>query len=264
MMRSTSIYKHSVLKQIQPAFSHKDDWDAFASGMDLSYEALELSVQPVFSEDGLFDNYLEWYRSSGRTTSLHGVFIDVNPASGDPLFRELSEKRCVQSMETAKAVGAVNVVFHSSCFPFLRGGYLENWADLCADFYQRLADSFDMKIFIENSFDIDPEPIKQLMKRISDPRIGVCLDIGHVNYSRISLKQWFEELGEWTGYLHLSDNGGTYDDHLPLGQGTVDWEEADALWRSLDRDTVITLEVGGIRGVEDSTGFLREHGFFGF
>ncbi|MCR5788345.1 MAG: sugar phosphate isomerase/epimerase [Lachnospiraceae bacterium] len=264
MMRSTSTYKHNVLTQIQPVYDDKDKWDALASDMSLCYEALELSLQPVFSEDGLFDDYMKWYGSNGRTTSLHGVFIDVNPASGDPLFRELSEKRCRQSMETAKAVGASNVIFHSSCFPVLRGAYLENWADVCADFYQGLADAFDLNIYIENSFDIDAEPIRQLMKRINDPRIGVCLDIGHANYSRISLRQWFEELGEWIVYLHLSDNEGIYDDHLTLGRGTVDWKEADALWRGLDRDTVLTLEVGGIKGVKDSVSFLREHGFFGY
>ena len=38
--------------------------------------------------------------------SVHGAFIDVNPASGDLRFRELSRKRCRESCEIAAALGA--------------------------------------------------------------------------------------------------------------------------------------------------------------
>ena len=75
--------------------------------------------------------------------------------------------------------------------------------------------------------------------------------------------QWFEDLGEWIGYLHLSDNNGFYDDHLPLGRGTIDWDAAHALWQNLGRETLITLEVGGPDGVLESLTYLKTHGLFG-
>ena len=111
--------------------------------------------------------------------------------------------------------------------------------------------------------DIDAGPIKALMRAVNDERVGVCLDIGHANYSSIPIRQWFEELGEWIGYIHLSDNKGVYDDHIMLGEGTIDWEEADSLWRGLKRDTVITIEVNGVAASEAAVTFLREHGYFG-
>ncbi len=256
--------KHTAVIQVQPRFDFRDEWEVLAAKENLKYEALDFSTQPALIESGLFEEYLGWYGSCGRTTSIHGFFIDVNPASGDPDFRALSQERCRKSCETAVALGAKNVVFHSSCFPFLRGVYLEVWSKRCSDFYQELAARYDLNILIENSPDIDTTPIKALMERITDKRVGVCLDIGHANYSHNTIKQWFEELGEWIGYLHLSDNMGTYDDHLPLGEGSVDWDEADRLWRALDRDTFITLEINGLVAAARAVAFLKAHGYFGY
>lgn len=255
--------REQMMLQIQPVRSSRDKWSELAQSEGLGYEVLELSMPPALNESGLFDSNVEWYSQSGRAMSLHGCFIDVNPASGDSKFRELSRQRCRESCRVALTIGAKNVVFHSSCFPFLRGGYLEGWAALCADFYDEIANAFELNIFIENSPDIDPGPLKVLMETVRNPRIGVCLDIGHANYSGTPVREWFDRLGDHIGYLHLSDNNGTFDDHLTLGEGTVDWEEVDRLWQGLNRTTPLTLEVGNIDSVRRSIGFLRENGYFG-
>ena len=229
-MLTDGCFRHSVMLQVQPQYASRAAWEAFAKREKVTFEAIEFFAPPALNESGRFLDCREWYFSSGCTASLHGAFIDVNPASGDGAFRELSRCRCRQSCELASGIGAKNVVFHSSCCSFLRGGYLENWAAVCADFYEELAETCDLHLFIENSQDLDPEPLCQLMRRIRNPRIGVCLDLGHANYSRMGVEHWFDRLGRWIGYLHLSDNRGLFDDHLALGDGTVDWERANRLW----------------------------------
>lgn len=253
----------AAMFQIQPQERDWEKWSALALREGFCYEVLELSVPPMAASDDGFERRCEWYRASGRVRSLHGAFIDVNPASGDPAFRTLSRRRSAESCELAVRLGAKNVVLHSSCFPFLRGAYLDHWADECAAFYQSLAQTYALGIFIENSMDVDPTPLAQLMRRVSDGRVGVCLDFGHANYSRAPLSAWLDALGERVGYLHLSDNAGAFDDHLPLGEGTVDWKAADAFWRGLRRDVPVTFEVGGIEGVERSLAFLKERRYFG-
>ena len=56
---------------------------------------------------------------------------------------------------------------------------------------------------------------------------------------------------------------GEFDDHLPLGAGSINWEKLNRLWQRLGRSMPATLEVGGINGVEESLHFLRENGYFG-
>lgn len=249
--------------QVQPDAASLEEWEELARQENLSFELLEMSMPPALNESGRFPLYRKMENSGVRITSLHGAFIDVNPASGDGLIRALSRKRCEESCEAARELGAQNVVFHSSCFPFLRGAYLDSWAGVCAGFYEELAAKYDLGIFIENSMDVDASPIETLMSRISDKRIGVCLDFGHANYSRRPLEDWLERLGERIGYLHLSDNNGLFDDHLPLGEGTVDWEEADRFFAEAGRPMPVTLEVGGTDGVRRSLAFLKERGYFG-
>lgn len=249
--------------QIQPQYASRDTWASLAKEEGLTFEVLELSMPAALEDDARYQKCLDWYRGAGLCSSVHGAFLDMNPVSGDPAVRTLSRQRYEESCRIALALGAENVVYHATCFAFLRGVYMEKWAAQYAEFLQELAEKYPLKLFVENSQDIDADPIRELMNHISVPEIGVCLDLGHANYSRIPLRQWFESLGDRIGYLHLSDNIGIYDDHLPLGDGTVDWAQVNALWKDLGREVPATLEVGGPEGVRKSLRYLREHNFFG-
>ena len=248
---------------IQPKYTQPEVWETLAEKENLGYEVLELGLPPVLGSEEAEEACLAWYRESGRTLSVHGMFIGVDPASSDSAVRELSRRRCEQSVRHAMALGVKNIVQHSSAFPVLRGQYLEHWSEVCAEYYCDLTERYPIRLSIENSADLDPEPIRKIMERAANPqRIGVCLDVGHANFSAAPIERWFDELGEWITELHLSDNMGLFDEHLPLGKGSVDWEKVDGLWRALGRDVLLTLEVGGYDGVETSLAYLKENGLF--
>ena len=124
MFNKNQIGNNNIL-QIQPTKSAFEKWLALAKSEGLGFEVLELSLPPALNEGGSFDSCLKRYMATNHVTSVHGCFIDVNPASSDGEYRELSKMRCRQSCEAAVTLGAKNVVFHSSCFSYLRGTYLE-------------------------------------------------------------------------------------------------------------------------------------------
>ena len=232
-MTETSLYKNEYGLQIQPQYAFRDEWQALAERENLQFEVLDLSMPSALADE-------EQHR----------------------MYR-LSARRCEESCEAALEIGAENIVFHSSALPFLGGLYLDVWAERCAAFFEELAEKYSLRIFIENSQAVSPKPLRMMMDRISNPGIGVCLDIGHVNYTPVPLETWMDTLWDRIGYFHLSDNNGVYDDHLPIGEGTVDWEKADRLWKQLNRKVPLTLEVGGPDGVRKSLAFLKGHGYFG-
>lgn len=259
-MPSATITGKDMSVQLQPQITDLEAWAKLAQRENAAFEVMEPILVTGCRDSG---KLTEMYRNTGLCRSLHGAFMDVNPGSGDPDFAALSRRRCRESCETALALGAGDVVFHSGAFPFLRGAYLDNWAAVCAAFFEELAHDYPVRIWIENAQDLDPEPLRCLMERISSDRIGVCLDIGHANYSRAPLTQWFKCLGDRIGYLHLSDNLGQFDDHLPLGQGSIDWEQVNGLWKAQGRDIPITLETGSLEATVESLRFLRSHRYFG-
>jgi len=170
----------------------------------LSFEVLEPFTPPVNANPDLLRNCLDWYRQCGNVTAVHGAFIDVNPASGDPEFRALSRRRCEESCRLAAELGAAHVVLHSSCFPNLRGSYLNCWAAQCADFYSELASRYGIGIRVENSQDLDPAPLKALMRRIQGSDVSLCLDIGHVNaYSKLAPLKWLKACAPYIYHYHI-------------------------------------------------------------
>jgi len=75
------------------------------------------------------------------------------------------------------------------------------------------------------------------------PGLEIHLDFGHGNMGGDDGAAFCRQLGEHIKHVHLSDNRGTHDDHLPLGVGNVDWKEAFSALRSIGYDGTITLEV---------------------
>lgn len=242
--------------QIQPIYSQRERYEKIAREEGLSFEVLELSFT------GCGDDRIRWYGECGLSASYHGNFIDVNPASGDPDFRNLSRDKCEESCRMAEKLGCRNIVFHGSCFPFLRGIYLDGWADLCAEFYQELTEKYHLSIFIENSMDVDTTPLKELMRRLEKTDIKVCLDLGHANYSRDPLEKWFDDIGDKIGYMHFSDNMGPFDDHYALGDGVINWDQVMEYAKYLPNDIPVTLEVGPYDGIVKSIDFLKERGYY--
>lgn len=102
----------------------------------------------------------------------------------------------------------------------------------------------------ENSFpepgnEINPlDPIDYFYREAGElPNIGMILDLGHsVIRSPYPLDELPCRIPFHIYEIHISDNHGENDEHLPPGEGTINFA---ALWRGLERkgfDGVVTLE----------------------
>ena len=76
--------------------------------------------------------------------------------------------------------------------------------------------------------------------------ICFCLDTGHFNvFSFAPLSIWLQELGKYLGHLHLHDNHGKTDEHLPVGCGTFPFAELFETLRVIGARPTVTLEAHG-------------------
>ncbi|MDR2460657.1 MAG: TIM barrel protein [Deltaproteobacteria bacterium] len=86
----------------------------------------------------------------------------------------------------------------------------------------------DANLFLENTSEASPYPIVKVLEALAHKRAAMCLDIGHWHFSGMgsswnNLPQWMEIIGDQLGHLHLHDNDGDFDQHLPMGKGTIDF-----------------------------------------
>ncbi|MCD4784758.1 MAG: sugar phosphate isomerase/epimerase [Candidatus Eremiobacteraeota bacterium] len=161
---------------------------------------------------------------------MHGPLFDLSLTSRDSEIANISSRRYEQALYAARSLNIEKIVFHTQYNTQLRlPAYIKSWLNGTAEFFSKVlekAGNEKITIFIENMFDEDPDLIGKLMETVSSPRIGVCLDVGHVNvYSVYPPSYWIKKLSPYLKYFHLSDNSGKVDKHLPLGRGTLDFCE---------------------------------------
>ena len=153
---------------------------------------------------------------------LHGPFLDLNPVSYDLSIRKVTMERYEEAYQAAKVLGAKKIVYHTCYVPDFY--LLIGWAERMAEFYREFLYEKDnsIEIVMENVLDRIPQPMAEVAEKIEYPAFGLCLDVGHANcYSKVSCEEWFQTEKKYLKHLHLHDNKGDRDSHLPLGTGTV-------------------------------------------
>lgn len=157
--------------------------------------------------------------------SVHGPFLDLNPASYDSCIQAVTRKRFEQAYAAAKALNAKKIIYHSCFVPQIN--YYEGWVEQAVPFWKSFLDNKpdDITICMENVFDGFPGYIKEVIQQVDHPAFGICLDLGHAHaFSSIPVTQWVEELGPSIRHIHIHDNDGTKDSHLAIGDGTIAWD----------------------------------------
>lgn len=96
-------------------------------------------------------------------------------------------------------------------------------------YFGQLASEFGIKIAVENIYkgriySEIPELI-ELVDMVDLDNVGFCFDVGHGNYDGVNIPDTIRLMGDRLFELHLTDNYGDKDGHLPIGFGNINWIE---------------------------------------
>ena len=174
---------------------------------------------------------------------LHAPFNELFPCAIDPKARELAADRFRQAIALAKNYGARKVIVHGGYNPWIYYPvwYVEQSIAFWKDF---LREAPGVELVLENVLETDPTWLLDIVKGVDDPRLRLCLDIGHVNaYSKVSVMEWLELCAPWISHFHIHNNDGTADCHSALFEGTIPMR--DFLYRAeqLCPNATFTLEL---------------------
>lgn len=101
---------------------------------------------------------------------------------------------------------------------------------------------YGITVMVENTPGLFSVPRVLQALLAAAPDVAFHLDVAHAHISG-SLQALLEGLASRLVHVHVSDNGGRTDDHLPLGAGTVDWARAIGLLKQAGYDDTVTLEI---------------------
>ena len=183
---------------------------------------------------------------------FHGPFNELFPCAIDPLARELAAKRYLQAVQMAGEYGAKKLVFHGGYLPhvYYPCWYTEQSILFWKDFLKKIPG--DVTLCIENVMESDPQWMADIAAGVDDPRLRLCLDVGHAHVcSEIPVEQWLETLAPWLSHFHIHNNDRSFDTHSPLDEGSIPMKELLTRAEALCSDASFTLEVtDGRRGAQ--------------
>ncbi|HID21842.1 MAG TPA: sugar phosphate isomerase/epimerase, partial [Planctomycetaceae bacterium] len=163
-------------------------------------------------------------------------------------LRRASLNEFRRAMRAARLLGAPLLTVHFTKPPRFFGiDVLVDWcaavlADLCEE-----AAALGITVALENAPQTTVDQVavfEALLERL--PRLGLHLDSGHAQVEGNRWSEYLDRLGHRLIHVHLSDNDGRGDQHLPIaavaGSG-IDWRECLRQLRQIGYDGTITLEV---------------------
>jgi sugar phosphate isomerase/epimerase len=205
---------------------------------------------------------------SGLRITFHAPFMDLRPAALDDKIRRASVDRIKQVVDLAPYFHPLKIV----CHPSFDERYYVNCDDLWLEssvktWTELIAPAKDAKtiIALENVYEKDPYILRRLFDTLSSDDICFCFDTGHFNvFSYAPLKIWMQELGKYLGHLHLHDNCGKTDEHLPVGCGTFPFAGLFQTIRAIGAKPTMTLEAHHQDALWESMNNIKNMNFFDF
>ncbi|MEE9912400.1 MAG: sugar phosphate isomerase/epimerase [Deltaproteobacteria bacterium] len=185
-------------------------------------------------------------RDAGLKVTFHSPFMDLRPGALDDQIRQTSLDRIRQAFDLIPYFQPLKIV----CHPSFDDRYYVNcddlWLENSVNFWRQLipaAKEGAAIIAFENVYEKEPLILRRLIEMLASDQVCFCFDTGHYNvFARAPLETWMGELGRYIGHLHLHDNFGRFDEHLPVGSATFPFDQLFSALEGLKARPTITLE----------------------
>ena len=174
---------------------------------------------------------------------LHAPYNELFPCAIDKKARALAAERYRQATDLATRYGSRKVIIHGGYNPriYFPVWYVKQSVLFWQDF---LRGNPGVEIVLENVLEDDPRWLLDIVAGVDDPRLRLCLDIGHVNaYSSVPLTDWLVLWAPYLSHLHIHNNDGSRDAHNALNEGTIPIKELLLQAQHLCPDATCTLEL---------------------
>jgi sugar phosphate isomerase/epimerase len=214
--------------------------------------AVELGTPPRHFDPWRHDEVTglgERLRSLGiEPISIHAPFGGLLDLSDpNPHHRHAAIGAILTAAAALREIGGSRIVVHVT--DVVRDGQnVEERLARCTDalgVLARACSHMGVKLLVETPLPHliggHPDEFARVVGQL-DRSVGVCFDTGHVALGH-HWDRFIELAGDRLVHVHVNDNRGRFDDHLPPGEGTIDWCHIRETLEQVGFDGWIVLEL---------------------
>ena len=213
----------------------------------------EFEMVEILGEDPFYEKDNYEFKNCGLDVRIHAATVDINIASLNKGIRAESVKQMIKCGHYAEKIGAKTITIHPGKIG-RNEPHLRKWAlEIACESVGEIIDNTNVEISVENM------PVRQsflankvdeLEKIQKETGCALTIDTGHGNTcgnleDMLSLKS--------ISYCHLNDNDGKKDQHLTLGEGTLEFNSLKKIKKGI-------IELNTYEKVLNSKNILKEKG----
>lgn len=179
-------------------------------------------IVEILGEDPFYEKDDGEFKDCGLDVRIHAATVDINIASLNRGIRTESVKQMIQCGHYAESINANTITVHPGIIgrnePRLR-----KWAlELAVESVGEIIDATNVEVSVENMpvrGKFLANTVEELEMIQNETGCSLTIDTGHGN----TCGNLEEMLGlKNISYCHLNDNDGVRDQHIALGDGTMD------------------------------------------
>lgn len=181
--------------------------------------------------------------------TVHPPAWDVNAAAPIRALRDAAARLNKAAAVFCHEIGATQIVFHPGYYDgdsFFSKTRARNFCYAQLDELIQVCKGRGITIAFENIASpsmalFTQEEYIHALDGI-DPCVKFLLDVGHAHFNHWNIPAVIDRIGDRLCAFHLHDNNGSGDSHLPMGQGSIEWNDVFAAMRQLPKDVVYVME----------------------
>jgi sugar phosphate isomerase/epimerase len=174
---------------------------------------------------------LQISQTTDLAITIHLPYSDLNLASMNQPIWEETVRQMKSCLALASDFARLAVVHPGHLSPLGMQMPDAAWSQSVLGIQQicDYASDLDMKIAVENMVNMPailgrrPEEIQGILETVDRENVGFIFDVGHANTN--GNVENFLKLRDKIIHIHMHDNHGERDEHLPVGNGTVPWKK---------------------------------------
>jgi len=258
MLRAMSSYVY-IKKRLHPGML-----DVMKRGGAQAIEVFAARGHFNYTDKEHIKELAAWFKSEGvEFHSMHSpIYVSNDFKSGSPALNivDMDKPRRIEAMDEIKRAVEVAelmpfrfLVQHVGKTDEYDDPRKFEWAMSGIEHLRAFCRQLGVTLLVENTPNdlATPEKLKELLKALHYPDLGVCFDTGHAHMTS-TVHQAFGILEPHIRSTHVHDNKADRDVHLWPGEGTIDWNETMQALRAAPQMPALLMEIEGEEGMDVS------------